>query len=264
MKLFFKNIKQNFIEWEVNGFCKEAKNLNSLVGEEYFCVSNPHFFTGKFDSELVLVHLNPKRNKDKFTNSFKLSKPSECGFNSLEDYLNYYQNFGKINYGSNSSRKHKSPFDHKQIRFLNPLKILPFSTTDIYYNLETVIDAKLQIELIPYGSEDFDYNKVGIDNIKPFIDRVLDLISSSSRMYVIFCGAVFDKVLKQYVIEKKSHLFKLIKKDGTLTLNYFELINIKLQYNNKIISCAVAPQFAKQGYPVEEYGKKIKQLYGVF
>lgn len=264
MNQFIQHLKNAYVEWQTIGFCNEAQNLNQLIGEEYFCVTNPHFFTGKLDAEIVLVHLNPKRNKDKNTNSFTKTKPEENGFKTFADYLNYYQNFGNINYGKSAPRKHKSPFDYKQIRFLRPLNILPFSSTDVYHNLETVIDSKLQIELVPFGSEDFNYRKVGVNNITPFINRILALIESFNRKYIIFCGVVFETILKPYTIQETKHVFNLEKKNGNQTQSSFELINLKLQFNNKIIQCAIAPQFAKQGYPIEEYGKKIKQLYGVY
>lgn len=264
MKKFLLSVEQAFLEWQNIGYCQDARNLNLSIGEEYFCITNPHFFTGNLNAELVLVHLNPKRKKDTVSKSYALTKPMDNGFNTFKDYLFYYQNFGKINYGLNSSRKHKSPFDHKQIRFLQPLNVLPFSKNDVYYNLETVIDSKLQIELIPFGSNNFNYKKIGVNNIIPFIDRILNLIIGSERKYVIFCGAVFNEILTPYTIDKKKHTFKLKKKDGSFTVSTFELINLKLQINNRIIDCTVAPQFAKQGYPVNEYGKKISELYGIY
>ena len=68
-----------------------------------------------------------------------------------------------------------------EIRFLKPLNILPFTGNDIYKDLEIVIDNKLQIELIPFGSDNFNYNEVGIKNIEPFIDNILSLIAAKER-----------------------------------------------------------------------------------
>ena len=34
--------------------------------------------------------------------------------------------------------------------------------------------------------------------------------------------------------------------------------------NNSEITACIAPQFAKQGYPVAEYGEKVCELYGKF
>jgi hypothetical protein len=257
MKKFKEYICSNFNEWLENGKCSQAIELNKNIGGEYFCESNPHFFTGNLYSEIVLVHLNPKRNKNKISNSYDIEKPK---FNSFEEYYDYFRYFGRYNYGESSKRDHKSPFDKKQIRFLKPLNILPFTENDIFKNLEIVIDHKLQIELIPFGSDNFNYNKVGIKNIKPFIDNILSLIASKERKYVIFCGRVFDNILNEYVSKKKVHEFKLQKTNGTLTKVYYHFIEVEIKYNDKIINAVIAPQYAMQGMPIEKYGIKLKQL----
>ena len=141
---------------------------------------------------------------------------------------------------------------------------MPFREGDTYHNLEVVCDNKLQIELIPFGSPNFNYNVVGIENIKPYMQRILNLIFSNDREYVIFCGKVFYNLLKPYSAGSKSYSFKLNKNDGGLTKNDFELTNIQLQYENKSMNAIIAPQFAKQGYPVGQYGQKVKSYYGLF
>jgi hypothetical protein len=134
----YKNlIKKDFDEWAKEGKCKKAVNLNKALGEDYFDTANPHYFTGNPSSEIVMVQLNPKRNEDQYgiKNRFK----------SFEKYWDFYQRFGYHHYGQDSERAHKSPFDYKQIQFLEPFDILPFKQGDKYYNLESVIDNKLQI-----------------------------------------------------------------------------------------------------------------------
>lgn len=259
---FLNELEVIYSEWQTDGYCQEAAKLNRAVGETYFCTTNPHFFTGNPASAMVLVHLNPKRNKISSTKQYKLSTPAESGFRTFNDYLHYYQNFGAINYGKDSARTHRSPFDHKQIRFLRPFRLLDIDSADVYSNLQNVIDEKLQLELVPYGSPDFNYRHIGIENLMPFVSRLLSVITATERKYVIFCGAVFQPILEPYIQQHKSFRFKLPKKDGTSTINEFELINLRLKHESKIIHAAIAPQFAKQGYPVEAYGEKIKCLYG--
>lgn len=257
MENFKKQILFDFYEWKKQGRCTRARNLNKVIGEEYFCESNPHFFTGDLNSDLVLVHLNPKRNKNKSTKIFDVEKPK---FETFEEYFDYFTYFGRNNYGKNSGRTHKSPFDKKQIRFIKPLNILPLNGKDIFKDLEIVIDNKLQIELIPFGSEKFNYNKVGINNIEPFIQNILSLIIAKDRKLIIFCGRVFDKILNTYVIDKKIHEFKLQKKDGTLTDDNYHFIEIQMQHNNKNISAIIAPQYAMHGMPIDKYGIKLNEI----
>jgi hypothetical protein len=257
MENFIKNISSNFNEWLEYGRCNQAINLNQIIGEEYFCESNPHFFTGDLDADLVLIHLNPKRNKNNTTKKFDIEKPK---FETFEAYFDYFRYFGRNNYGKNSERTHKSPFDKKQIRFLKPLNILPFTGNDIYKDLEIVMDKKLQIELIPFGSENFNYNKVGINNIEPFIDNILSLIAAKERKQVIFCGRVFDDILKEYVSKKKVHKFKLQKTDGTLTKGDYHFIEVEIKHNDKVIKAVIAPQYAMQGMPIEQYGIMLGHL----
>lgn len=263
-KEYLKFIENTFSEWATMGYCSDAVKINKNIGDEYFGITNPHFFTGDLDSDLVLIHLNPKRKLDSKTNKYPKFSAKDSGFNNFEDYINYYSNFGKINYGFKSKRKHKSPFDHKQIRFLKPFNLLPLDNSDRFLNLENVIDKKLQLELIPFGSSDFNFRKVGLSNLKSYIDLILMLIDGQKRKYVIFCGAVFRDLLKDYIVEQNRIAFKLKKKDGQETIDEFEIINIKISINGQNLICAIAPQFAKQGYPVGEYGLKVKSLYGKF
>lgn len=257
MESFKKNIQSNFNEWKEQGKCSQAIELNKKIGREYFCESNPHFFTGDLSADLVLVHLNPKRNKNKVSEVYDVEKPK---FNSFEKYFDYFRYFGRYNYGENSERTHKSPFDKKQIRFLKPLNILPFTGHDVYKDLEIVMDNKLQIELIPFGSDNFNYNEVGVKNIEPYIDNILSLIAAKERKLVVFCGRVFDSILNDYVSKKKIHEFKLQKTDGTFTKGDYHFIEVDIKHNDKIINAFIAPQYAMQGMPIEQYGNKLKSI----
>ena len=245
-------IKNIFDEWKSQGFCNQAVELNKAIGEDYFDTAQPYFFAGDPNSELVVVHLNPKRNKNLW------GKKCDIDYN---DYLENSKHFGNKVYGKDSLRKHKSPFDHKQVRFFKPFNILPFND-DVYNNLEVVIDKKLQLELVPFGSPDFDYHKIGIENLRPFINNLLKLIILKERKYIIFCGRVFAEVLKDYIVEEKTHAFYLTKNNGTPTQSKFEVINIKLKYKDFEITACIAPQYAKQGYPVSAYGEMVCELYG--
>jgi hypothetical protein len=256
-KMSFLNvIKRHFEDWQKDNKCSEAVNLNRSIGQSYFDEAQPNFFFGDLDATFVLVHLNPKRGIKDYN--------QKSGFRNFNDYVSFYSNFGKNNYGINSPRTHKSHFDHKNIRFIKPFRILPFVENNKYQNLEVVCDKKLQIELIPYGSPDFDYKTIGVKNINPFIERILDLIISKERSKIIFCGKIFIDVLSEFITQKREFTFKLTKSNGEKTRDDFELINIKIKFKGTEIVAAIAPQFAKQGYPVAEYGEQINSQYNLF
>ena len=78
---FKKLVKTDFDEWKQKGFCARARKLNESIGEveKYFDEAEPQYFTGNPDAELVLVHLNPKRNRNLFSK-----------VNSFEDFQAYW------------------------------------------------------------------------------------------------------------------------------------------------------------------------------
>lgn len=262
-KDYEKWIQTNYEEWNKNGKCSDAVALNEAVRknsdikEDYFDTANPQFFTGDLDSKLVLVHLNPKRDNN---------WGCKNSFSDFEAYMQHHKKFGYEHYGEKSERIHKSPFDMKQIRFLSPFEVLPFNG-EKYHDLEIVLDNKLQLELIPFGSPNFEYKKVGINNIKTYMEILLDVISSKERKYIIFCGKVFSELLDKGLFqEKRKQGFseQLVKKDETFTKINYQVINIKIKYNNKTICAAIAPQFAMQGCPIDKYGEMVKKYYGKF
>ena len=249
MKEYLNYIKETLSQVGEQGYCEGAKQLNERIGKGYFDITSPHFFTGNLNAELVMVQLNAKRAKTEY------NKTQELDYN---DYMQYYSNYGRLTYGGNN-KVWKSAFDQKMIRFLKPLEILPFKG-ELMSDLEIVCDEKLQLELVPFGSSDFNYKEIGLDNLKPFIERIIELILSVDRKCVIFCGRVFYTLLTDYVTNERKHRFKLKKVNGDLTRDYFELIEVTIKLNDKKLKAFIAPQYAKHGYPIREYGKKLKEL----
>ena len=249
MKNSFKNIvKAEYEEFLNIGYCKDAVELNKQIGEDYFDIYNPHYFTGDLESKLVMIQLNPKRNKNQF--------------NKIPDYINfdsYWEVYSK--FGNEFKNKKKlNRFDSKQIRFIEKLDSISF----LNENAENIFNKKLQIELIPLGSPDFDFRRItDLTIMKKHFERTISLISEYERKYVLFCGAVFrdTDILKGFMKIQKQHNFKLAKKDGSFTKTEFEVINILINYDNKNIKAAILPQFALQGAPVDKYAEKVKELY---
>ncbi|WP_319205418.1 hypothetical protein [uncultured Ilyobacter sp.] len=254
----FKNYIQDEIENLIStGKISSVEELNKVIGEEKFDITNPQYFTGNPESDLVLVHLIPKRNINDF------NKPFE--FDNFEEYYNYYKKFGKNKYGSLSNGTHKSPFDKKQVRFLKELNILPF-TGDEMEDLEISIDEKLQLQLIPYGTTNFNYKEIPEDTIDLYIEKVLKGVLAYERKYILFCGVVFrdSGYLNNYIVNKSIFRERLLKKDGTPTKNKYEFINIKIKYKDQLINAAILPHYGIQGAPIDEYGKFVYSNYGKY
>jgi hypothetical protein len=254
MSNFLKTIRKTIQEWQNHGSCCGAIQLNEFIGQDYFDTCNPHFYTGNLTSKLVMIQLNPKREIKDF--NLKSTK-------SIESYMDFYSNYGKHVYGTASGQRFKSKFDQKLIRFLKPLNLLDLNNTDIFQNLENVVDQKLQVEFIPFGSPNFDYTLIPQHRLDYYMELILDLITSETRECVIFGGRVFSELLKPYTIGKEIHRFKLQKVNGDWTKNDYEIEQIALNYNGKIFHAFIAPQFAQQGMPVEAYGKQLAKIMAV-
>ena len=119
----------------------------------------------------------------------------------------------------------------------------------------------MQLELIPFGSSKFETTLIKGDPLKAYIETLLDTIISEEREYVIFCGKVFETLLKDYIVSKKDYVFKLPKTDGSTAKNNSSFSRIIINFNGKKISAGIAQSFAQQGLNMSEYGKKCYELY---
>lgn len=249
-------MQSDFDDWMQYSHCSHAAYLNEQVGTTYFDTARPHYFAGDPEAKIVLIHLNPKRDRQDFH--------SQCEYQSFDEYFKFYMNFGRQMYGGDASRTHRSPFDHKQVRFLRPFGVLPFNG-EKYHDLEVAIDRKLQLELIPFGSPEFDYKVVGLKNIRPYINRILEAISLFDRKYCIFCGRIFDEILLPYITSRQEYTFRLTKKDGSITKHEYQAIMVTLQcpQTTTPIRACIATQFAKQGCPVERYAEQLASIFSL-
>ncbi len=138
---FKEIIKREIEEFLTTGKMRKAIDLSSKTGQHFNHNEYPLYFTGKLDAKLILIHLNPKQ-KNNYTDVHN----GPFTIKSFEEYFDYNQNFGLYKYGKASSRTHKSPFDHKQIRFLKPFGVINFVAVktkgDIYKNLERVVERQ--------------------------------------------------------------------------------------------------------------------------
>jgi hypothetical protein len=238
---FKEIIRQDIEEFIATGRLSKAVELSAKTGQHFNHNEYPLYFTGKLDAKIVLVHLNPKQ-KNNYADVYK----GALSLESFEDYFDYHQNFGMYKYGKATSRTHKSPFDHKQIRFLKQFGVINFveveTKEDVYTNLERVVDDKLQMELIPYGSDKFSSKGFPPEILLPHIERVLDVIAACPRDYVIFCGGVFEELFRSSVTD--IHEFKLTKNSGEPARNKARFANLRFEYNGRTILAGLAHTFA--------------------
>lgn len=261
----FKQYMENkFNEFEKYGTAKEAIYLQEKIEQHLNHNNYPHFFTGKLDSRIVFVHLNPKE-QDTDSNIFGGTRR----FESFDEYFDFYERYGTYMY-KNPQSYLKSSFDQKQLKLLKALGIMNFLDESIdkkhkirNRNLAISIDQKLQLELIPYGSDNLkSISNKKIQYLKGYINRILDLIISVERDYIFFCGKVHIGLLKDYIVSNTEYKIEVKTKDGKNTSSYYH--NIELNYNGKQIKAGILRTYPKQGFDgnlIVQYGKKVIDLY---
>ena len=241
------------------GTMTAARELVAAATGEHFNHNEPPlFFTGDLDASFVLVHLNPKQ-RDVTSDAPARFSP----FKSFEEYFDVCRHFGARMYGSDSSRTHRSQFDHKQIRFLAPFRVIDFGEEhgreDRFTNLELALDHKLQLELIPYGSDAFSARGLSPDLLQPHYERLMSVITAKRRDYVIFCGAVFERLMGPNVA--RGHRFRLTKADGSQTKAEYRFANLRLPYGDEEIKAGLAPSWAQPGIPMSRYAEAVRDRY---
>ena len=259
LEAFKETIRTDLDDLRANRRMQKAVMLTAATGQHFNSITLPMYFTGAPDARLVLIHLNPKQhNEHPHTPTHQQSIPA------FEQYWGDHQTFGNKMYGISSPRTHKSPFDHKQIRFLRPFDTIPFvheqTRDDRFTNLELALDQKLQLELIPYGSATFSSAGFTALILQPHMERVLAVVAASPRDYVLFCGQIFELFLHEYIT--KTHRFKLVKKDGEPTQNEVRFSNLEINYHGRVIRAGLAHSFAQMGIPMAAYAEQCKEMYG--
>jgi hypothetical protein len=240
---------------ERNGYVERALELSRETGMHFDASCNPMYFTGAFESPIVLVHLNPKLSEEL----------ADYTYSDFEDYFFKHRNFGSLHWESDPG--YYSPFDLKQVRFLRAFGVIDFvpksESGHLRINAAMAIDEKLQLELIPYASHKFETEKFSNDLLRLHISRVLAAIVSYTREYVIFCGAVFDDLLDHsgLLTFRKDHYFHLPTKSGQSKTKY-RFSNVQFNYQGINVRAGIARSFAIQGIPMDAYGMACSQLYG--
>lgn len=254
----FDEIESDLAEFVDAGSMSRAKEVATATGQHLNHNQYPNYFGGDLDAEVVLVHLNPKHEDDpspQYTGQFLIK--------TLEDYFESSAYFGAHNYGPSSPRTHRSPFDHKQVRFLRALGAMEFveehTREDRFTNLERAIDRKLQLELVPYGSANFRTHAYQRDALAPHRERILEVVAATPRRYVLFCGAVFESLLGEFVTRR--HVFHLVKKDGSTCQARSSFSNLEIPFGGGLITAGLCQSWPQQGIPMGAYGQEVAQRY---
>jgi hypothetical protein len=231
-----------------------AQSLSVETGLEFAVTSFPMYFTGAFESKFVMVHLNPKLSP----------RLVNIRYLSFDQYFDAHRRFGYHHWEQDAT--YRSAFDHKQVRFLRPFRVIDFiADTEPGHgrtNVARALDQKLQLELIPYATETFSARDFNSRVLAPHFRRVLAAIAAYQRDYVIFCGAVFDRLLIQseLVASRRDYRFRLPTTKGESVVEY-RFSSIEFRYGNSNIRAGIAQSFAKQGLPMPAYGAKCHELY---
>lgn len=251
----FDDIERDLAEYRSYGTLSRAQQLSRATGQQLNAQSPPQYFTGDLDAETVLVHLNPGGDLPVFDDFDP--------FASIEAYYDFHRRFGEHMYGQQSDRKHVSRFDSKQVRFLREFGVMSFvderTEDDRYANLVRVLDDKLQLEMVPYSSSNFDLKGFSPDILRPLVFRLLDVIDAAPRKHVLFCSRVFERVLGQWVTQE--HYFHLEKKDGTPEKMRSRFANLEIRHNGRIIQAGLCHSWPRQGLPMSSYGREVAIRY---
>ena len=238
------------------GRIERATDLFNNTGLQFDSAHNPMYFTGAFESPIVLVHLNPKLSK----------LLAEYPYTDFDDYCVKHRAFGFLHWGLDDS--YRSQFDLKQVRFLRPFNVIDFvPETEVGHertNAAMAIDKKLQLELIPYASPTFETAKFSNSILAPHFARILAAIVAYPRKYVVFCGAVFDDLLERSGIltSRTDHRFHLPTKNGS-SKNEYQFSKVNFSYEGMKVEAGIARSFAIQGIPMGAYGTACSELYGI-
>jgi hypothetical protein len=275
MEMLFKQIKKDLESLYSTDRVFSAKKLNDSFSKPFFSEKKPPmYFTGKLDAKTVFVMLNPGSTNDECYSFARTHKFKYDDFDSfLNKYLSEHENYGQIDYCR------KDNFDLKQASFLYFFKNSGLSFPNFLSDLENpklhldakeeVLMNKLQLELIPYCSVNFD--KI-IDNRKdaentidifmPHLIRLFDTITNFERKFVILGAKKFVHILEAYEIKKPGHVvfgeLYTSKIEGIAKNVNWQTVTIK--YNSKAINAIIPFSFPRRDLPnahqkMAEYGK---------
>lgn len=94
-------------------------------------------------------------------------------------------------------------------------------------------------------------------------ERLMSVIGGSPRRYIFFCGAVFESLLRPYVVQQ--HSFHLRKSDAGCTheRQKSRFANLSLRHDDQQISGGLAHSSPRQGIPMSAYAEECRDRYSI-
>lgn len=257
----FAEMRAEVEEFFATGSVTGAKRLSEATGHHFNARHMPMWFAGDLDADVVMLYLNPKDEDERLG----VPIPEILG-DTFEEHIERQRIHGMDYFFDSpppSTGRLGSRFDEKQVRFLRALGAIEFleetSRKNRYENLGRALGWKLQMELIPYGSPNFETWRLSKEVLRPHFERILTVIATRPRRYVLFCGAAFDSLVDEYVVER--HTFHLTKNDGNPDRAASRFSLLQIPYGGSTITAGLASSWPRQGIPMRSYGEKIRELY---
>lgn len=258
----FAAIVQDYNEFSRKGYTSGARKYQKK-GIDVMDNCWPQYFSGDLSAEIVMVHLNPAYDDD---NNDDISDRNH--FESLDEYIENCIHFGLLHH---AKKGYYSKFDENLVRFFRgfkELKPLKDATNNHTRNLIRVCDDKLQLELVPYGSPEWPSIHNEPKLLQSNLDRVLEVITTHKRKYILFCGKVFMYMLSHnlYDCEEIGHKTMteyLDKVEGGKSSYRASIVNIGLTYKGKSIKAVILPTYPRRGLNHHDYGKRFKPYCAV-
>jgi hypothetical protein len=254
-----RSMEADVSELLTSGRISQAISLSEQTRQHLNHTEFPMYFVGDLDARIVLVHLNPKQpDVDEDVHE------GPHAFSSFEAYFDAHRHFGEYAYGRFATGRHYSRFDAKQVRFLRAFDAIEFQDDDSeeakWTNLERVIDHKLQMELVPYGSDAFVAKGFTRRVLEPQLARLLSVIGTAPRDFVFFCGSAFEPVLEPFMVD--MHEFFLPTAAGT-DRQKSRFANLVIPSASGEIRAGLAHSWPRQGIPMTAYGLEVAARYNL-
>ena len=228
----------------------------------------PGYFCGNRDAKTVVVNLNPGMNAaladclwDIKADLFNQATPQSFISDLFEEYRDY---------GLRDAARYDE-FDIKQAAFLTPwegsgIDLPPKpdwnDKCSCLLAKKNVLYQKLQLELIPYASAKFEFDKTDSNMrlLVPYIETLLEEIFSKERKYVIFASAIFETIFKYYNKNIKDGTFKLCHEHSDMLKNRKGKCKlVYIQRNEKTQKALIAHTFSSRSL---NKGFELMQRYG--
>lgn len=247
-----------------------AKMRKSDATQGFSTKGIPGYFCGDRNAKTVVVNLNPGMDAaladclwDTKKENYNQSSPQAF----INDLYEEYKNFGF------RDAARYDEFDIKQAAFLTPwegsgIDLPPKpdwnDKCSCLLAKKNVLYQKLQLELIPYASAKFEFDKMDSNMrlLVPYIETLLEEIFAKERKYVIFNSALFVDLFEHYNDAEKTEVFKLGEECSEILLNRKGKCRVVyIHFNDRIQKALIAHTFPSQSLC---RAFKLMQKYGDF